>query len=206
MSLFAFAALILYLGTIALLGAALLGGLVAWRAGRPEWARGIALTAAAWLALYAALLVGTSLASGETILPPGVTKRFCGVYLDCHLGIEVVDERRVDAVGPSTAALHPSRGQFLVVAVRVSSDARQATLPFREPRVVLRDADGNAWRRDPAAERALALEGGGGRLLAGDLTAGSSYSTSRLPERWSERFLIGDSDSWLHAPTTLALP
>lgn len=225
MSLGEFGALLMYAGTVVVVGAALVGAIVALLAGRRRWAGVIALGAVAWLAVYGALLVATSLTSHEEALPEGSAKRFCGVYLDCHLGVEVTDARRVDALGPLEAPAHPDNGAFAVVTVRVSSDAERATLPLRNPVVALRDADGAVWQRDPEGERALALEGGAVRPLEGEVTAGSSYTVDvvfdvpaeladpRLDvtsgewlERASELFLIGDEDSWLHAPRTLRVP
>lgn len=225
MSIGEFGALLFYLGTVAAVAAALVGAIVALLAGRPRWAGMIALGAVAWLALYGTFLVGTSLTSDEEALPPGATHRFCGVYLDCHLGVEVASARRVDALGPADTPTRPDHGAFAVVTVRVSSDAERATLSLRNPEVALHDASGAAWPRDPQGERALVLEGGAARPLEGEVTAGSSYTVDvvfdvpadladpRLEvksgewlERASELFLIGDEDSWLHAPRTLRIP
>ncbi len=166
---------------------------------------------------YAGALATTSLASDELMLPPGEPKRFCGAYLDCHLGVAVMDAR---VLGPVPAAPGLRR---VAVQVRVSSDARRARLALDRPSATIRDAEGRRWFRDLDAERELGLDPD--RALGEALPPGGQRDVTlvfRLPgdvplprlqveeggrlERFAELFLIGDEDSLLHAPVTHALP
>ena len=101
---------------------------------------------------YAGALATTSLASEELLLSPGETRRFCGAYLDCHLGVAVVESR---VLGPEPAAPGMRR---VAVQVRLSSDARRARLALDRPSTTIRDAEGRRWFRDLDAERQLGLD------------------------------------------------
>lgn len=166
---------------------------------------------------YAGALATTSLASEELVLPPGETKRFCGAYLDCHLGVAVLDARTLGAV-PAEPGM-----RRVAVRVRLSSDARRARLALDRPSTTIRDADGRWWFRDLAAERELRLEPdrelgapvvpGGRRIVTLVFRLPDEVAHPRLlvreggrMERLAELLLIGDEDSFLHAPVTHALP
>lgn len=209
---------------VAILALTVLGLLVAAvasavliRRGQGAIARSIALVAAAWLGAYATVLVVTSLTSRERTLAPGETKRFCGFYLDCHMGVAV---ERVDTA--STIAGISAGGTFYIVTLRVSSDAQRVPLSLERPDVVIVDAEGFRHERSREAERQLTR----GQLvdLERPVEAGHSFTRTvvidvprdvRNPrllvtmggplDRTVELALIGDEDAWLHAPTLHAL-
>jgi hypothetical protein len=203
--------------TILGLLAAGVASVVLVRRGRTPLARSIALVTAAWLGAYATVLVITSLASRERTLALGETKRFCGFYLDCHMGVAV---ERVDTV--STIAGVRAGGTFYVVTLRVSSDARRVPLRLEEPNIAIVDREGFRHERSLEAEQAL----GRGQLLELErpVEAGHSFTRAvvidvphdvRDPrlhvtmggplDRTVELALIGDEDALLHAPTMHAL-
>lgn len=200
-------------GIVAVLGA---------RRGRTRAVNSIAAVAVAWIAAYAAVLVVTSLTSHERTLALGETKRFCGFYLDCHMGVAVERVDTASRIGEGSDALLAG-GTFYVVTVRVSSDARRVPLELNRPRAVLVDAEGYRYERVPDAEQRLSRDG-----VPGDLEervdAGHSFTRrlvfdvprgvreprlhmteGSLIERAVELAIIGDEDALLHAPTLHAL-
>jgi hypothetical protein len=216
------------LGLLVMMGAGLAGlallGVagIAWRVRKGRLALGALAVVAGLAGSYLALLVTVSLAAPRRILPEGETKRFCGFYLDCHLGVSVDQVRTTKSVGEASRAVN-ARGTFHIVTVRVSSNARAATLtPYGLVARVI-DERGRPYRRDLAAERALlgeaadqpleeALAAGDSytRTLVFDLPADASHpalsvTEQGLPDEWIEKLLIGDEDSLLHPPTLLAL-
>ena len=184
--------------------------------GRTGVARSIAMISVAWIAAYASLLVVTSLASRERTLAIGETKRFCGFYLDCHMGVAVERVDTVSSIGDMRAG-----GTFYVVTLRVSSDARRAALRLEEPRITIVDGEGFRYERSAIAEQKLSLE----MLdLERPVEAGHSFTRAividvphgvRHPrlhvtmggalDRAVERALIGDEEALLHAPTLHSL-
>lgn len=53
------------------------------------------------------------------MLAPGQIKRFCGVYLDCHLGVSVDEVRAASSVGdPGRTVM--AKGKFQIVTLRLS--------------------------------------------------------------------------------------
>jgi len=198
------------LGLAALLGVGLFALVVGARV-RAVLALGAAGVLAA---VYGAALLATSLASREATLPPGATKHFCGFYLDCHVGVAVLDDSVVPAIAGRAAA-----GRFHVLTLRVSSSARRETLTPWDLRLQLVDAGGSRIGRDEAAEAAL----GAGGTLERPIPAGGGYDIQvvfdvpaeaaglRLfadqgpPVKLPELFLIGDEASVLHRKTLLAL-
>jgi Domain of unknown function (DUF4352) len=189
--------------------------------GRPRAARYIALLAGAWIAAYATVLVVTSFASRERLLTVGEAKRFCGFYLDCHMGVAVERVDTTSSMGPPGEEMRAG-GTFYVVTLRVSSDARRAALHLDKPRVEIVDAEGFRYERSLEAERTLASA----QLadLEQPVNAGESFSRvvvidvphgARNPrlhvtmggplDRAVELVLIGDEDALFHAPTLHAL-
>lgn len=195
---------------------------IAARRGRTSAAKSIGAVGAAWLAAYAALLVITSLASGERTLALGETKRFCGFYLDCHLGVAVERVDTLSQIGEASNAIEAG-GTFYVVTVRVSSDARRVPLELERPNAVLVDAEGYRYERVPDAEQRLAnaatpihldewLDPGQSftRRLVFDVPRGARgprlHVTEGSPiERAMELAIVGDEDALLHPPTLHAL-
>jgi hypothetical protein len=184
-------------------------------------ARYIALVTGTWVAAYAAVLIVTSLASREHVLPVGETKRFCGFYLDCHMGVAVERVDTASSIGPPGDEMRAG-GTFYIITLRVSSDARRVPLRLDDPRVSIVDAEGFRYERSLDLERKLPSP----RLtdLEQPVSAGDSFSRVvvidvprgvRDPRlhvtmggpltRAVELVLIGDEDALLHAPTLHAL-
>src|SRR5205814_7694235 len=84
--------LLLLAGTVLGIGALILGAVVLLMLRAPARAGLVAAAAAGWSAAYTALLIGSSLLSHDDVLGPGQPKRFCGFYLDCHVGVAVAGD------------------------------------------------------------------------------------------------------------------
>ena len=204
----------------------LIGGLVGGeilarllpRWGYPKAKRPIRILMLMGAAAYSGALLTASLTSQERVLARGETLKFCGFYLDCHLGVAVEGVEQRASIGGEQA-----RGEFYVIQLEVSSDARRATLQLGRPSFRVIDNEGNRYTRAEAAERALAGAGETAPLVR-PIQAGDSYRVTLvfdLPreiheprlhvsdaagvDRVLEGILIGDDDSILHKPTTLAL-
>lgn len=207
--------------TILGLLAAALATVLAIVKGRTRVARGIVLVSGAWVAAYATLLFVTSIASRERTLPLGATKRFCGFYLDCHMGVAVERVDTASSIGDAGTEVRAG-GTFYIVRLRVSSDARRVPLHLEHPQFAIVDAEGFRHERSLEAEERLPT------ALLGDLEqrvpAGSSFTRTividvprgaRDPrlhvtlggslDRAAELAVIGDEDALLHAPTLQAL-
>lgn len=177
-----------------------------------------------WLAAYLALLVGASLTSRERVLGWHKQKRFCGLYLDCHLAASVENVSQARAIG-SPPNLLEAVGTFYTVTLKISSDAKRATLHFRHPSAIVIDRDGKEYSRSLEAERILELSRGRTvpfeqpvapqagyftKDLVFDLPADVQAPTLLLSAgHWSEQLIelaiIGDEDSWLHSKTLFRL-
>jgi hypothetical protein len=196
---------------------------VARLARRPPPVRNVALATGGWALVYLATLVGTSLASEPRVLDVNEDKKFCGFYLDCHLQLAVAGVDTARALGPAAAPVRAT-GVFVVVTLRVSSDAKRADMRFIGPRLVVRDAAGRTFERVAAAEAAVAAGGAPAEPLTRVVSAGDAFLTTvvfDLPadaaeprlfasdgfwaERIVERLLIGDEDSFLHRRTAFRL-
>ena len=212
--------LLLAITVLGALAAAVLAVVAAMRS-RLGVARAIAVIAAAWLAAYGASLVVTSVASRERTLALGETKRFCGFYLDCHMGVAVEHVDTMSTIGEPGREVRAG-GEFFVVTLRVSSDAKRVPLHLVRPRVVIVDAEGFEYERSTDAEQTLAeaqrtdlersVDAGHSftRTVIIDVPRGAReprlHVTMGGPlDRAAELAIIGDEDAWLHAPTVHAL-
>jgi hypothetical protein len=176
-----------------------------------------------WGVVYTALLFGLSLSSHEHLLGRGGIKRFCGFYLDCHMGAAVVDVRRTDVLGLPPNEVRAA-GEFYVVTVMVISDARVATLSLADPTATVVDAAGRRYSRSIVGEHALVAAVGPAIPLNTPLLGDSHFTTPLvfdLPRYVVEPrllltdtpglagavegVLIGDEDSVLHKRTYFAL-
>ena len=205
---------------LGLLAAGVVGALALLR-GRTRSVRTLALLCGAWLGAYATVLIVTSLGSRERTLALGETKRFCGFYLDCHMGVAVVRVDTTSSIGEAGKEIRAG-GTFYVVTLRVSNNAQRVPLRLEEPRITIVDAEGFRYERSLDAEHALAS----GPLvnLERPVDAGHSFTrvivvdvphAVREPrlhvtmggplDRAAELALIGDDDAVLHARTLHAL-
>ncbi len=180
----------------------------------------VGLGMVAWGVIYVGLLLAVSLTSPAHMLGLHQRKAFCGAYLDCHVGVSVENVEQVAQV----AGQGSERGVFYLVTVRVSSDARQATLSLDHTEATVTDAAGRTYERAVAVENALEGQRGTPVLFEGRVAAGEGYAkilifdmpadapeprllvTALAPlERFVEFFLIGDEDSFLHKKTYFQL-
>ena len=212
--------LLLLITIVGTLGAALAAGAAIGHA-RTSVAQSIAVVAGAWLAAYGASLVVTSLASRERTLALGETKRFCGFYLDCHMGVAVERVDTMAVIGDAGREVRAG-GTFYVVTLRVSNDAKRVPLHLVEPRVVVVDAEGFEYERFPEAEQMLperqradlgrSVDAGHSftRTVVIDVPHGVREPRLRVTmggriDRVAELAIIGNEDAWLHAPAVHAL-
>lgn len=211
---------LLALTVLGLIAAAILT-VIAMARGRTRVARSIVLVSAAWIGAYATLLIGTSLANRERTLVLGETKRFCGFYLDCHVGVAVERVDTMSSLGPPGDEIRAG-GTFYVVTLRVSSDARRVPLHLEHPHAVIVDAEGFHHERSLEAEQKLAssqvaeldrpVEAGDSftRPIVIDVPRGVRdprlyVSMGGALDRALELGVIGDEDALLHARTFHAL-
>lgn len=186
----------------------------AWIASRRDLARKVAIGVLVWLGVYTGALLIASLSSKERVLGLNEAKAFCGFYLDCHLHASVVNVQRVKSLGPGQRA---AQGVYCVVTVRISSDARRATLKPHHLAATVVDDRGNVYERSSEGEKALESALGGivpfeqpvgpagfyAKDLVFDLPADIRDPRLRITEgpwmgRLIELFLIGDEDSLFH--------
>lgn len=163
---------------------------------------------AVWFVFYAILLFGTSLFSTEKRLALNESKAFCGFYIDCHLHAAVTDVRKTKTLGDKTA-----KGDFYIVKVKVSSDAKRAALGLITVDTRVMDDRNRQFNRNVAAEAELGDQPEFERKISPvesfekeivfDLP--SEIENPRLDIREGygvdhaiETVLIGDEDSVLH--------
>jgi hypothetical protein len=156
---FAPGVVLLFLGTVLLMGACVLIVLYGTLRGSPFFTR-LGGTAALVIALgYFMLLAGVSLASREKVLPPGGWKYFCEI--DCHLAYSLVGAQTTATLGPEMQQVS-ARGEFVVVRVKTWFDQRTIS-PHRgdgrltpNPRVVfLVDDRGRSFPPSPEGQIAF---------------------------------------------------
>jgi hypothetical protein len=167
----------------------------------PNWRIAVLIVTVYGALGYAALLGLASVTSVERTLEPGTRYAFCGLYLDCHLGV-AVEGARVEAAGA---------GHRYIVQVRFDSDAVRARLTMENPALILTDADGRRFRPVSRPASVTLAPGEVARAEVVFETPGPLLSPRLLVrqgpwiERLMETFLVGDVDSLLHKRVYLAL-
>ena len=158
-----------------------------------------------WFGVYAVMLVTISLASEEKILGLNEPKAFCGFYLDCHLHASVSGVRKTKTIGNKTAV-----GEFYLVRIKVSSDARRAELNLRNPQFVIKDARGRKYepildleKTEPFWEQKVPAGGAFEKEMVFDLPSDAENPRLDISEgigadKIIESFLVGDEDSIFH--------
>jgi len=200
-------AVMAFLAAIAGLFLALASAAIAWFARKPKLARACLLFVSAGAAIYAALLLGFSLASHTHILTRSQEKYFCEI--DCHLAYSLLDVNTEPSAG-STHYLVTIRTRF---DETTTSPTRPKDVPLTpSPRIVfLVDASGHHYH--PIATQ--------GTPLLTPLKPSDSYTTQlafdvprdtknlRLlittTPAWPDLIVIGDENSLLHHKTYFAL-
>jgi hypothetical protein len=106
-----------------------------------------------WFVFYFLMLIGFSLSSKETELTLNQAKPFCGFYLDCHMHTAVTGVRTTKSIGNKNA-----QGEFYIVTVKVTSDAKAATLGLLTVDAHVVDSAGHEYYRDTMAESNLGTQ------------------------------------------------
>ncbi len=208
---------LLFLGTVFVLGISLLVlfyGAVRRSAFFAKLGAGAAATIAAG---YFLLLGGVSLASSEQTLPPDGWKYFCEI--DCHLAYSLAGAQTAAALGPELQQTS-AHGKFVVLRVKTWFDERTISahrgngpLTPNRRRALLVDDSGRSYEPSPEGQFALARSGNRSTAMAQPLRPGESYTTDLVfdvpkqarglrlliteddPET---RFVIGHENSLLH--------
>jgi hypothetical protein len=158
-----------------------------------------------WFVFYFIILFAVSLLSEEKILNFNEPKEFCGFYLDCHMHVAVSGVRRTKTIGNKIAD-----GEFYIVRVKISSNARSAELGLHNPQFEVVDAQNKRFERVEDStfsgnpfERKVPAGGSFEGEVVFDLP--SDVKNPRLDiaegigiDKVIELFLIGDEDSILH--------
>jgi len=216
-----FGGILLLLLTVVAAFVATVGVIHALLREKRELLQAIGLGALIWAAAYAAILLTMSLTSQPRVLGLHEAKRFCGFYLDCHMGVsvEAVDTAKIIGSPPTTQLV--AAGRFWIVTVSVSNTALRVPLRLHNARAVVVDGQGRRYERDTAAEQRL---GGPDASLDRQAGPGESYTvrlvfdlavdaaTPSLSVREGygidhliELVLAGDENSLLHAKTSFRL-
>jgi hypothetical protein len=186
---------------------------------KKKWLRDFVFGAVGiWFIFYIILLLGFSLTSKEKNLALNEPKEFCGFYLDCHLHTVVTNVRTAKQIGDKTA-----QGTFLIVNVKVFSDAKNPNIAFRllEPKAEITDEGGRIYTRIAEAENQLptsqtqlnqdikgkeTIE----KEIVFDITEPTNKFKLSITEGYGidkviEAVLIDDEDSIFHQPTVFKI-
>jgi hypothetical protein len=208
---------LLFLGTVFVLGISLLVlfyGAVRRSAFFAKLGASAAITIAA---CYFLLLAGVSLASSEQTLPPEGWKYFCEI--DCHLAYSLVSAQTAAALGPDLQQT-TARGKFVIVRVKTWFDERTISahrgngpLTPNRRKALLVDDTGRSYEPSAEGQFALARSGTRSTAMAQALRPGESYTTDLvfdvpknarglrlllIEDDPETRFVIGHENSLLH--------
>ncbi len=89
--------------------------------------------------IYFTVLIFVSFRSHNQLLGLGETKRFCGFYLDCHLGATIVDVKKIQSLDFLPNAKPSANANFYIVTIKISNNARRETLRLHNPIVEMVD-------------------------------------------------------------------
>jgi hypothetical protein len=198
-----FGGILLLLVTVVAAFVATVGVIHALLREKRELLQAIGIGALIWACAYAAILLTMSLTSAPRVLGLRDAKRFCGFYLDCHMGVavEAVDTTQTPGAG----------GRLWIVTVAVSNTALRVPLRLHHARAFVVDGQG---RRYEGAGGSLDRQVGPGESysvrLVFDLARDATAPTLYIREGYGidhliELFLAGDEDSLLHAKTSFRL-
>jgi hypothetical protein len=208
---------LLFLGTVGLLGISLLILFYGALRGSAFFAKLGAGAVATIAASYFLLLGGASLASSEQTLPPDGWKYFCEI--DCHLAYSLVGAQTAAALGPELQQTS-AHGKFLVLRVRTWFDERTISahrgngpLTPNRRKVLLVDDTGRSYAPSLEGQAAFLRLGQSSTPLTEALRPGESYTSDLVfdvpkdarglrlllteddPET---RFVVGHENSLLH--------
>ncbi len=214
-----FGGILLLLLTVVAAFVATVGVIHALLREKRELLQAIGLGALIWAGAYLAILLTMSLSSRPRMLGLHEAKRFCGFYLDCHMGVsvEAVDTAKTIGAPPTQRV---AAGRFWIVTMSVSNTARRVPLRLHNARAVVTDGQGRRYERDTAAEQRLGADASLDRQagpgesytvrLVFDLAVDSAAPTLYVTEGYGidhliELVLAGDENSLLHAKTSFRL-
>jgi len=133
---------------------------------------------------YFLILSAASLSSREKVLPSTAWKYFCEI--DCHIAYSVVEVRRPAVLGREIKQV-PAQGEFIIVRVKTwfderSISARRGNSPLAPNRrkVVVVDDRGIEFPESPEGKTALTLSGNSSVPLSQPLRPGESYLTDLI--------------------------
>jgi len=191
--------------------AALVVAVVALALRRWPIARRTLIGLVCYVMVYAIALVGVAALSPQRSLPMGQARCFDDW---CITVAQAVRQPTLGAGAMEVAA----RGSFLVVTVRVTSQAKRVSQRELGDQLSLVDGAGRRYDVSPAGQRALAAAGQSGQPLDTLMAPGGSFShvvTFDTPEGASHFALvvthgafpgvaiIGDDQSLFHRPTLM---
>ena len=167
-----------------------------------------------WFAFYLIALLGFSLTSKERELGLNEPKEYCGFYLDCHLHTLMTNVRMAKQLGNRSA-----QGTFLIVNIKVFSDAKNPNMVFRliVPKAFIEDGSGQTYSRVMEAENELSSGPvqlnqniKGRETIEKEIVFDVTKPTNQLKlsitegygiDKYIEAVLIDDEDSIFHQPT-----
>jgi hypothetical protein len=182
---------------------------IAFVRGKKETALFFIKGLAALCLVYAAVLVGVSLASKEEEIGLGQEKCFDDWCV-------TVRGWKKSVIGNSS----PDAKQYLMVTIQVTNEARRADFRPDHPRVVLIDDEGGVHRVSIEGTEAYAQANGeqpeiAKHVIAGesftttvvfDIPAGSAHAKLFIAEGgWPTQWIISDENSYFHAPRVTRL-
>ncbi len=182
---------------------------------RRKWTRAkrTLLLLGSFLVMYAIVLLSVSLFSPQRVLAMHQNRCFD----DWCLSVEQVVQQPTVGTAPTVIT---ARGEFYLVTMRISSQARGITQRALDAQVYLLDAKGQRYDLDSPGQQALDASGQGGLPLNSELAPSSSFTRTvvfDLPRSSSELSLvvthglfpdilvIGSDQSFLHKPTIIQL-
>ncbi len=218
------AVVLLFLGTVLIVGIGVTSGV--WLAYRKRFvaARRIGEALAVVLVIYGGTLLAHSFTSSDRSLEPGQLKYFCEI--DCHLAYSVESVRETPSLpGPPAVA---AKGRFLIVTVKTWFDPNTISPQrgngelYPNPRSIeLEDAAGVRHQPSVEAEKAVVPGSDPREPLGRPLRPGESYTTDLVfdlpPSAHATRllitenlavapFIVSHENSLFHRKTWFRLP
>jgi hypothetical protein len=218
--------LLIFLGTVGVVGLAVIVSVLSIFLKKKWIALGATATAILTGTLYALVLAAVSLTSHQVVLPPGNWKYFCEI--DCHIAYSVAGVQTAAALGPELQQTS-AHGKFVVVRLKtwfdehsISPHRGDAPLVSGERQVLLVDDAGRIYAPSPEGAAALSRGEGAPARFSQPLRPGEFFTTSLVfdvpkdarelrlfvtdrEEDWLTRLIIDHENSFLHKKIYLGL-